>query len=179
MHKQDVLDFWFKETAKEQWFKKDDDFDETIRNRFGETVEAALSGKLNEWANDDDGALALIITLDQFARNLFRDSPKAFAGDPLALKLTLAAIEDGYLDRNEIDHRYFLLMPMMHSEEIEIQDASLPLFKEHAPEMAYDYAVKHRDIIVKFGRYPHRNEVLGRSSTPEEIAFLKEPGSSF
>ena len=93
--------------------------------------------------------------------------------------MTLAAIEDGYLDRNEIDHRYFLLMPMMHSEEIEIQDASLPLFKEHAPEMAYDYAVKHRDIIVKFGRYPHRNEVLGRSSTPEEIAFLKEPGSSF
>lgn len=179
MHKKDILDFWFKETAKEQWFKKDDTFDEAIRNRFGETVEAALTGKLDNWSEDDDGVLALILVLDQFTRNIFRDSPRAFAGDPLALKTTLTAIENGYLARNEINHRYFLLMPMMHSEDINIQDASLPLFKQHAPEMAYDYAIKHRDIIAKFGRYPHRNEILGRASTPEEIAFLQEPGSSF
>lgn len=179
MEIKEVLDFWFKETAHKQWFEKNHQFDETIRSRFGNTIEDALNGKLQHWSNSDEGTLALILLLDQFTRNIFRDSPRAFAGDPIAIKSTLCAIKDGYLERNEINHRYFLLMPMMHSEDIEIQNASLPLFKKYAPPNAYEYAVKHRDIVEKFGRFPHRNAVLQRKSTPEEITFLQQPGSSF
>ena len=179
MSKQDILDFWFKETTNEQWFKKDDAFDAKIRARFKPVIEAGLSGRLNDWRKDDEGALALVLLTDQFTRNVYRGTPRSFAGDTLALETTIECIENGYLSRNEKNHRYFMLMPMMHSEDLAIQEASLPLFKQHAPENAYNYAVKHRDIIARFGRFPHRNSILGRSSTDEETQFLEQPGSSF
>ena len=179
MSKQDILDFWFKETITEQWFRKDEAFDAKIRARFEPVIEAGLAGRLDDWRSDDDGALAFVLLMDQFTRNIYRDTPRAFAGDPLALATTLECIANGYLARNEQNHRYFMLMPMMHSEDLAIQDASLPLFRQHAPENAYDYAVKHRDIIAHFGRFPHRNAILGRLSTDEEVQFLTQPGSSF
>ena len=126
----DVLDFWFVQTKPEQWFKKDDAFDEEIRSRFGATVEQALSGELTEWAQSDDGSLALVIVLDQFARNLFRETPKAFSGDPIFLAISLERQRQGYLLRNEQNERYFMLMPMMHSEDLTIQNASIPLFEK-------------------------------------------------
>lgn len=174
-----VLKFWFEDTDSKLWFEKNEDFDSGIRVNFLSEVEAALNGERNDWANEDTSAMALVIMLDQFTRNLFRGSPKSFAGDTRALATSLERLGDGFLQRNEQNWRYFMLMPMMHSENLAVQKASLPLFAEHAPEKAYEYAVKHHDIIERFARFPHRNEVLGRQSTPEEIEFLKQPGSSF
>lgn len=176
---EDILAFWFEESAPKQWFSKDEEFDGNIKNRFGDTVTAALSGQLDGWADDLDGCLALIIVLDQFTRNIFRDTPRAFSGDEMALALSLRCVERGYLDHDNQDYRHFMLMPMMHSEDIGIQDRSLPLFAAAASELTYDYAVKHRDIVARFGRFPHRNAILGRPSNDEELAFLEQPGSSF
>jgi uncharacterized protein (DUF924 family) len=175
----EILKFWFEESTPQDWFTKSDSFDSKIKIRFGDSVQHAIDGDLNAWANQDESALALVLLLDQFTRNIFRNSPKSFVGDNKALETCIVTLGRGYLQRNSENHRYFMLMPMMHSENIAIQDASLPLFKQFAPEKAYGYAVKHRDIIAEYGRFPHRNEVLGRKSTSQEIEFLKEPGSSF
>jgi uncharacterized protein (DUF924 family) len=175
----EVITFWFSEIIPEYWFKKDDDFDALIKTKFDKTITHALAGRLDSWADSDVGCLALIIVLDQFTRNVFRDTPRAFAGDEMALALSLRCEERGYTDHPDSDWRHFMLMPMMHSEDIKIQDASLPLFKELTAERTYDFAVKHRDIVARFGRFPHRNVILGRPSTDEEIEFLKQPGSSF
>ena len=117
--------------------------------------------------------------LDPFTRNIFRNTPKAFSGDKKALELSLICHDKGYLQNDNPAYRQFMLMPMMHSEDIAIQDQSLPLFKEFTGERIYEYAIKHRDIIQRFGRFPHRNQILVRLSTEEEIEFLKQPGSSF
>lgn len=177
---QNILDFWFKETSPEQWYKKDDAFDASLRQKFGDMVERGLAKKLDNWADTSDGCLALIILLDQITRNIFRDTPKAFAGDAHALALSKKAHKKGWIkDAAQESHRQFFLMPMMHAEDLAVQDASLPLFKSLVSEMTHEHAIKHRDIIAQFGHFPHRNAILGRASSKTEIAFLKQPGSSF
>ena len=174
-----VLDFWFREILSEQWYKKDPAFDETIRDRFETTVTAALASRLDNWANNADGCLALILLLDQFTRNIYRDTPRAFSGDEMGLALSLRCAEREYLSHEDPAYRQFMLMPMMHSEDLAIQERSLPLFENLTNPLTYEYAVKHRDIIARFGRFPHRNAILGRPSSDEELEFLKTPGSSF
>ena len=175
----EVLEFWFTECSPEQWFTKDDGFDRTLATRFGDTVDAGLAGRLDAWADDADGCLALVLVLDQFTRNIHRDTPRAFAGDEMALALSLRCVDRGHIDDDDPNRRTFMLMPMMHSEDIEVQERSLPLFKKHTPEHTYDYAIRHRDIVKRFARFPHRNAILGRPSTHEETEFLKQPNSSF
>ena len=175
----DILNFWFVETTPESWFKKDDNFDAAIKDRFGKTVTKALAGKLDHWANDAEGCLALILMLDQFTRNIFRHSARAFSGDEMALALSLRCVERKYLDADKPFYCQFMLMPMMHSEEIDIQDMSLPLFETYTSKLTHEYAIKHRDIIARFGRFPHRNAILGRPSSSDEDQFLTQLGSSF
>ena len=177
---QAILVFWFKEISPETWFKKDPSFDDMLTQKFGRMIEQALAGQLDKWAQNKDGRLALILMLDQMTRNIFRNTPKAFSGDEIACALSLRSVADGFLETEKNVHkRQFFLMPMMHSEDLEIQKQSLPLFKTLTSEDAYDYAVKHHDIIKRFGRFPHRNQILNRPSSEEEITFLAEPGSSF
>ena len=177
--KEEILNFWFKECKPEQWFKKDEDFDQLIENRFSSAIRNATAGKLDSWEKSETGCLALIILLDQFTRNVFRDTPRAFAGDKRALALSQLCYNKDYLTNPDVHRRHFMLMPMMHSENLSVQDAALPLFKIYASGKDYEYAEKHRDIIARFGRFPHRNVILGRKSTNEELEFLKQPGSSF
>ena len=150
-----------------------------IENRFSSAIENAMAGKLDSWEESETGCLALIILLDQFTRNVFRDTPRAFAGDKRALALSQLCCDKDYLTNPDVQRRQFMLMPMMHSENLAFQDAALPLFKKYASEKDYEYAEKHRDIIARFGRFPHRNVILGRKSSNEELEFLKQPGSSF
>ena len=177
--KEEILNFWFKECKSEQWFKKNEDFDQMIKNRFSSAIENAIAGKLDSWEESETGCLALIILLDQFTRNVFRDTPRAFAGDKRALALSQLCCNKDYLNNPDVHRRHFMLMPMMHSENLAVQDASLPLFKKYASKKDYEYAEKHREIIARFGRFPHRNVILGRKSINEELEFLKQPGSSF
>ena len=174
-----VLAFWFEESEPEQWYKKDAAFDEAIRDGFEITVTATLASRLDGSADNAEGCLALIILLDQFTRNLYRDSPRAFSGDEMALALSLRCIDRDYLAHEDATWRQFMLMPMMHSEDLAIQERSLPLFERLTNPLTHEYALKHRDIVARFGRFPHRNAILGRPSSDEEIAFLKQPGSSF
>ena len=175
----DVLAFWFDEIQPESWFRKDPTFDTLVDARFGQAVAQALAGKLDHWADDARGCLALILLLDQFTRNIYRDTPRAFTGDEMALALSLRCVERDYINHPDENWRRFMLMPMMHSEDLAIQEASLPLFQAHAGKLTYDYAVAHHDIIARFGRFPHRNAILGRPSSEEERLFLTQPGSSF
>ena len=176
---EEILNFWFIECKPEQWFKKNEDFDRMIEKRFSGTIEDAIEGKLDSWEETETGCLALIILLDQFTRNVFRDTPRAFAGDERALALSQLCFNNNYLTNLDIHRRQFMLMPMMHSENLAVQDTALPLFKKYASGKDYEYAEKHRDIIARFGRFPHRNVILGRKSTNEELEFLKQTGSSF
>ena len=177
--KEEILNFWFKECKIEQWFKKNENFDQMIENRFSSAIENAIAGKLDSWEETETGCLALIILLDQFTRNVFRDTPRAFAGDERALALSQLCFNNDYLTNLDIHRRQFMLMPMMHSENLAVQETALPLFKKYASEKDYEYAEKHRDIIARFGRFPHRNVILRRKSSNEELEFLKQPGSSF
>ena len=179
VEKEEILNFWFKECKPEQWFKKNEDFDQMIENRFSIAIDDAIEGKMNSLEETETGCLALIILLDQFTRNVFRDTPHAFTGDKRALTLSQLCCDKDYLTNPEIHRRNFMLMPMMHSENLAVQDAALPLFKKYASEKDFEYAEKHRVIIARFGRFPHRNVILGRKSTNEELEFLKQPGSSF
>ena len=179
VEKEEILNFWFKKCKPEQWFKKNEDFDQMIENRFSSAIENAIAGNLDSWEKSETGCLALIILLDQFTRNVFRDTPRAFAGDKRAIALSKLCCDKDYLTNPDVQRRQFMLMPMMHSENLAVQDAALPLFKKYASEKDYEYAEKHRDIIARFGRFPHRNVILGRKSTNEELEFLKQPGSSF
>ena len=175
-----VLNFWFEETPEESWFIKNDDFDATLKDQFGDLVEMALAGQLDQWAENSDGLVALILLLDQMTRNIYRDTPKAFSGDDMALALSLKGLERGYLDTFEdVHYRHFLLMPMMHAEDLSIQDASLPLFEQYTTERTHGYAVAHRDIVARFGYFPHRSTLLGRPLSDEEKEFLGGPNSSF
>ena len=177
--KEDIITFWFEEISPEQWFKKDKEFDAMLLERAGTTVIKALNGQLDRWSKTSTGSVSLVILLDQFTRNIFRDTPKAFSGDEMALVLCQKSINSKWFSELSMTFKQFLLMPMMHSEDISIQEKSLPLFKQHANNRTYEFAVKHRDIIAKFGRFPHRNLILSRPSTEEELMFLNEHGSSF
>jgi uncharacterized protein (DUF924 family) len=171
----DVLDFWFKQDRK-AWFAKNPAFDEHIRARFLPLVERALNQELAAWHEEPAGCLALVILLDQFPRNMFRGTAKAFAGDPLARAAAKAILAQGWDKAYTEDEKTFAYLPFEHSESLEDQELSLRLFSGNAN---FEWARRHHAIIQRFGRFPHRNAALGRESTPEEIAFLKEPGASF
>jgi uncharacterized protein (DUF924 family) len=176
---QDVLHFWFDEATPAQLFKKDAAFDAEIRGRFGETQRAAARGELAGWRGTPAGRLAEIIVLDQFSRNLFRDDARAFATDGMALVLAQEAIRAGADHDMPAVRRAFLYMPFMHSESREIHVEADRLFRQPGLENNHAFELKHKAIIDRFGRYPHRNRVLGRASTPGELAFLEQPDSSF
>ena len=173
-----VLDFWFREIDPKLWWVHDPSFDDVIRSRHGALLERAAAGELYPWRTSARGRLAEIIVLDQFSRNAFRDTPRMFAQDAAALVLAQEAVAAGALADLELPERAFLLMPYMHSESRAIHAVAEPLFREHAPKNV-EFELKHKAIVDRFGRYPHRNAVLGRASTPEELEFLKQPGSSF
>ena len=175
----DVLSFWFEEITPAQRWKKDKQFDQEIRTRFYETYRAAAQCELFHWRETAKGRLAEIIVLDQFARNMFRDSSQSFAADPLALVLSQGAIALGLDKELNSDERSFLYMPFMHSESLRIHEVAVELFKANGNQGNLDFEYKHKRIIERFGRYPHRNKVLGRESTEEELEFLSQPGSSF
>lgn len=166
----DVLAFWFDTLEPAQWYKKSDELDARIRERFETTYHAIVAGEKAAWRDTPEGRLAEVIVLDQFSRNMFRDSPQAFAADPLALALSQEAIRAGADEALGDDRRAFLYMPFMHSESPLIHEQAMVLFAD-LPNLEYE--IKHKVIIDRFGRYPHRNDVLGRRSTPEEIEWLK------
>ncbi|MFK7897317.1 MAG: DUF924 family protein [Myxococcota bacterium] len=172
---QEILRFWYVEAGPEAWYKFNPDFDATIRQRFSETYAAAAAGELFEWRRSPEGRLAEIIVLDQLSRNMFRDTPGAFASDPVALILAQEAVAQKlHLELGE--RKSTLLMPYMHSESKRVHAVAIELF---ADTPSLDYERRHKEIIDRFGRYPHRNGILGRTSTAEELAFLETPGSSF
>ena len=181
-----VLAFWFGDTLTHRavWFSKDPVFDDTIRQRFGHLVVAAHSGGLKGWCATPRGRLAYVILLDQFSRNLFRDSPRAFAGDALALAATRSGVAHGDDLALPPLQRVFLYLPLEHSENLAMQLESVRLFTALAAESAslkpqLDYARGHCEVIAQFGRFPHRNAVLGRANTPEELIYLSTPGAGF
>ncbi|UUX49572.1 DUF924 domain-containing protein [Nisaea acidiphila] len=174
-----ILSFWFEECSEKQWFGKDSDFDAAIRERFGAQVDAAMAGELDHWCESADGTLAYLLLLDQFTRNIFRGSGKAFAADGKARTACKRALEAGFDAALDSRRKTFLYLPLEHSEDLADQSRCVALFEALGDAEKTDYAIRHRDIIQRFGRFPHRNEALGRQSTDEELAFLKEPGSSF
>jgi len=175
-----VLNFWFNDTPPSQWFRKDPDFDALVRVRFLGPTRQAIAGELGSWSEAPQGGLALVLLLDQFPRQLWRETAMAFAGDPQALALSQLALDRGWVEAEpEQPRRQFWLMPLMHSEELAVQEASLPLFSQFVDPRTTDFARRHRDVIAQFGRFPHRNAALGRVSSAEELAFLQTPGSGF
>ena len=174
-----ILNFWFKDCNSKDWFKKDECFDNQIKNNFGEQIEEAVLGYYNHWAKSLESSLALIILTDQFTRNVFRGTPRSFSGDTLALNTCLHCLNTFDISQQNREKAHFTLIPLMHSENLRIQEMSLPLFRAHTSDKVYQYALKHKNIIARFGRFPHRNAILGRTSTASEIEFLKSPGSSF
>lgn len=182
----EVLDFWFgaDETARAEWFRKDAAFDALIHERFGALVGQALAGGLADWDRAADTALARVLLLDQFTRNIFRGTSRAFDGDAQALALARSMVARGADQALPPLRRVFVYLPFEHAEDAGAQRESLRLFgalaAAHPALASYeDYARRHAVVIERFGRFPHRNAVLGRASTPEEVAFLREPGSSF
>lgn len=174
-----ILDFWFIECSPKMWFKKSDEFDTLIRNRFLNSIKKSLKTNIEDVNVALDTYLSLIILLDQFTRNVFRNSSKSFEGDNKAVKLTKIAIDNNFIKGSNHHYNSFFLMPLMHSENILDHQLGLPLFKKFTNENTFKFAVKHKDIIDKFDRFPHRNNILGRISTKSELEFLKLPGSRF
>lgn len=188
---QAVLDFWFLPAdnpgygqARAEWFRKDDSFDARIAGRFGALIDAAIDGGLRDWEATPHGALARIIVLDQFTRNVHRATPRAFAGDAQALALALSLTEQGLDQQLPPMLRAFVYLPFEHAEDLAMQARAVELFQllsQAHPgfESMLDYAQRHQEVIARFGRFPHRNAILGRASTPQEVEFLRQPGSSF
>jgi uncharacterized protein (DUF924 family) len=170
-----VLAFW-RAAGPDKWFKKDTAFDDDIRTRFLETYEAAAAGRLADWEATADGALALTIVLDQFPRNMFRGEARAFAADPLARAVAERALARGYDTGMALRDKQFLYLPFEHSERLADQERCCALFDATGDADLLKWAVLHADIIRRFGRFPHRNSVLGRTTTPEEQAFLDSGG---
>lgn len=179
MTPQHVLKFWFEQTTPAQWFEKDARFDLQIQQQFSKLHARAAAAELSEWRSSSKGRLAEIIVLDQFSRNLYRDQAAAFACDPMALALAQEAIAAGTDQQLDPVQRSFLYMPFMHSESRVIHETALDLFTQLGNENNLKFEKLHKAIIDRFGRYPHRNAIMGRTSTPEELEFLKQPNSSF
>jgi len=181
---QAILSFWFARGGRDKrWFEKSQVFDEEVRRRFLGLHEEGARGALASWKNQPAECLALIVLLDQLPRNMFRGTPRAFATDGLALDAARHALAQGYDRAMRPLERMFVYLPFEHAESLEEQETACaltrPLEAFAETDDVYRYAVAHRDVIARFGRFPHRNAILGRASTPEEIAFLKGPGSSF
>lgn len=176
----EVLGFWFAEGMSDRWFAKDPAFDEEVRTTLFSSFEQARDGALDDWLSSARGCLALCILLDQVPRNLYRDDPRAFATDAQARSVVRHAIGEGFQTELTQTEQVFLYLPLEHSENLEDQQDCV-LLTESLDENPswYDYAVMHRDIVARFGRFPHRNSALGRETTEEEAAFLTEPNSSF
>lgn len=174
-----VLAFWFQELEPKQWWVADPALDAQIRERFGDTLSRAARGELSDWRESAQGRLAEIIVLDQFSRNIYRGTPAAFAQDAVALVLAQEAIRAGAPAALSPIQRNFLYMPFMHSESPRVHQWAEALFRDNGLAENYRYELRHKEIIDRFGRYPHRNAILGRDSTPEELAFLEQPGSRF
>jgi uncharacterized protein (DUF924 family) len=179
MHPQSVLHFWFTELPPTQHYAKDAALDEAIRTRFGATLEAAARCELFAWRATPEGRLAEVLVLDQFSRNVYRDTARAFTQDALALALAQELVASGQDRSLPLAQRSFAYMPYMHSESALVHAHAVALFSQPGMEDTLRFELRHQTIIERFGRYPHRNAVLGRSSTTEELAFLHEPGSSF
>ena len=182
----DILDFWFLPkshpdhgTNRMEWFQKNDAFDAEIKNRFADTYQQAKSGELLNWCDHKEGTLALIIVLDQFPRNMFRGTAEAFATDGKARELANHMIDRGFFEQLSENEKIFAALPFEHSEDLDDQLKSVAIYQEFATQIQIDYALKHKEFIERFGRFPHRNAALGRDNTAEETAFLKTPGSSF
>lgn len=169
----EVVSFW-REAGPDKWFSKDEAFDKTCRDRFLSTYEAAARGDLNEWELTPEGALAVVLLLDQFPRNMFRGRRETYRTDPVALMAADRAIERGFDHKVEPLFRRFFYLPFMHSESLADQERSVALNEALGEEDSIKWARHHHDIIARFGRFPHRNAILGRETTPEEEAFLKE-----
>ena len=169
----EVIAFW-REAGPSKWFSKDDAFDQACRDRFLSTYEAAARGDLNEWELTPEGALAIVLLLDQFPRNMFRGDRATYRTDPTALLAADRAIERGYDQRVESQFRAFFYLPFMHSENLADQERSVALNEALGAPESVKFAHHHHDIVARFGRFPHRNALLGRESTPEEVAFLQE-----
>lgn len=176
---EDILHFWFEQTPSERWWKVDPDFDALLRSRFLGLLLKAAAGELHAWRDSARGRLAEVIVLDQFSRNIHRGTPAAFAQDPMALALAQEAVRAGAAAALPPTEANFLLMPYMHSESRAIHALAVPLFETFAPADNLQFELRHKAIVDRFGRYPHRNKILGRESTPEEDLFLMEPGSAF
>ena len=188
---QDVLDFWFLPPdnpdygqSRVEWFRKDEAFDARIAERFGALIDDALAGGLRAWDAMPHGALARLIVLDQLTRNVHRGTPRAFAGDAQALALAQSLTEQGLDQQLPPMLRAFAYLPFEHAEDLAMQARAVELFQllsqaQPGFESMLDYAQRHQEVIARFGRFPHRNAILGRPSTPQEVAFLRQPGSSF
>jgi uncharacterized protein (DUF924 family) len=174
-----ILHFWFEELTDKQHFVKDTALDAAMRSRFGATLEAAARCELFAWRATAEGRLAEILVLDQFSRNIFRDTPRAFAQDALALVLAQEMVAGGHDQQLAPTQRAFAYMPYMHSGSALVHAEAVRLFSLPGLENNLAFELRHKAIIDRFGRYPHRNAILGRTSSPEELAFLSEPGSSF
>jgi uncharacterized protein (DUF924 family) len=176
---QEILKFWFEEIEESKWWVKDAAFDQLIIEKYSEIHRSAARCELYEWRRCPEGRLAEVIVLDQFSRNMFRDSPLAFTNDSLALALSQEAIAIGADESLDSTRRSFFYLPLMHSESSKIHEVALELYKKGGNKVSIEFELKHKSIIDRFGRYPHRNIVLGRESTEEEIAFLMQPGAGF
>jgi uncharacterized protein (DUF924 family) len=186
---QDVLDFWFAEANAAHWFAADAGFDAQIRERFGEAAAAAAGGRLDGWAATPSGWLALLLVLDQFPRNLYRNDPRAWVADAVAQRVALSGLARGDDRQLPAVQRVFAYLPLEHAEDSVLQQRSVALFEsllaeaepERRPEFEnyLDYARRHREVIARFGRFPHRNAALGRPDTPEEMRYLARPGAGF
>ena len=175
----EILSFWFEEIDPKLWWSAKPEFDELVRTRFGEVLRRAIAGEFFGWREDHRGRLAEIIVLDQFSRNVHRATRQAFEQDPMALALAQEAVSRNAHLALEPVERGFMFLPYMHSESAEIHVVAEALYREHGLKDNYEFELRHKSIIDRFGRYPHRNEILGRESTQKELEFLKQPGSGF
>lgn len=178
---EDILNFWFKETKASQWFQVNPEFDAAIKERFEGAYEMALAGQFDDWKNSADGALAFCILMDQMPRNMYRGTPKAFASDKRALIVAKYAVSKGLDQVHSLEKRRFIYMPYEHSEVLSDQVRCLELFEKIKDEdkLGYEYALRHLKVIEEYGRFPHRNRILGRDNTPEEEEYLAQPGAGF
>lgn len=175
----EVLNFWFRELDSSDWFKKDPHLDHMMKERFQDLLKKGSRGELSSWRETPEGRLAEILLLDQLSRNIYRDSKKAFENDDLALKLAKEMVDQGLDEGFESDKKAFIYLPFMHSENLEDHQRAEELFSQDGLEDNLEYEKKHQHILMMFGRYPHRNKILGRKSTAEEREFLKRPDSHF
>ncbi|PWL17792.1 DUF924 domain-containing protein [Falsochrobactrum shanghaiense] len=171
---EDILNFWFSPKMRENWFVKSDEIDTEIRDSFLPAYEDARNEKMEGWKQQPESALALTILFDQFPRNMFRGSPRSFESDGLARDIAVQALDHDFDRQLSADQRQFFYLPLMHSEKLSDQKRSVELYEKLADPVSLDFARQHHDIIERFGRFPHRNKVLGRETTAEEAEFLKE-----